>query len=1306
MSVIDRIDVEIGANSSNFVAEFTKAGQAAEQFDAKLKGLGSSSFGDKIAGEATQAVSGFKTLESAVDSLVAKLQKIDIGKNLQGVSNITGKLSTEMRNIGVAASLLSVPVDLFAKSSLDTYASLESQIKRNTALIGGGQKEYEELLALSKELGGTTPFSTKGIAEGIESLAAAGYNLDDIKATMGTVTEMSIATGEPLANMSDILVNVLSQFQAGPEQADKFANVLAVGANESTASVTDMGEALKYAGNMATATNKGVEEVSAALAVMANNGVKGTMAGTGIVDILGDLANPPLAAQTALKQLGLTKEDIDPTTHSLEELLTTLNQAGLAKPENVDSLFAIFGKQGAPKISSLISDEGLAQYKEIVRQMTYESDGAIKQFADSQRDSLAFAMDQIGESYIKVQEKVGEGLKPLVVKINDFLQENGDVLEEFAKNAVEGLTPLVEKFLSIAKDAMEWFNSLPSDMRSKIASLTGMGTAIAAIGGPLLLLGSIPVGALSSLTGALAQLFTLTRGAAAATTLASGVTTLVTSLQGLSGVTAVANIGQYITPIGPAAAGAASQVGLLSTALAGLSTGGVLVGLLGVSAAVLAWETDFMQVRSKTLDAADNIFAGLQNSVTTGLSLIQGAGNAFSKALTESIQIGPGYKSNLVPELKRVLAEATDTAGLEGRAAANAWIEAWNADIASGRIKAPKIPDSETASRSGAGIPTDTSGATRTIVDNGTPTVVIPNAGGYDQSAFNDAWEKAGFGKSSTTTNQAQVTAEGTAKGVKAAAPSIAEQLAKDRGWYYRGELDVGMAERMLQESPQLADKYKQVASETNTKATDTNTGATEELSGSVKELTSSVDSATAATVSTPATVTPVADQSKIFSGAPGGDKPTDEFTLDPKSYLDRKLANVFATTEYKDLPAFEAYLKQFGKDLEYQANKWFKEEKDAGFGGNWDWTDWWGVARGETSKSNEELKKTGDITEENTIEAKKFNTELSKTPKAIKEITDTAKKAKGTSESELSGTAGKFTVADASVIQCKALECTGDSTFTGDVSGDVALPSAIGCVFGGSASHVQLPTFDNAPWISAIEASRSEETSRIQGTWNQNSDTYYQGVARKTASWGLKDAYLGDISGGNVYYNCKFGNVLQGSGQIESMRARGNDSSLISSFRGSPGGTGQPVVNTAASQQVDKAASSLNQLGGAATSFVQSASGGFIAGTQFNGVIDQIKTNLQQTASGASAAAPAIASLPPQLSALTSASNSAAASISSAVSRINSYIASASAAAAGMVAGAASGETQITVSGNTFNRVQNAGSFIADLVRNVRAGG
>ncbi|HWQ65956.1 MAG TPA: phage tail tape measure protein [Methanospirillum sp.] len=404
--------------------------------------------------------------------------------------------------LGAGLTAAALPAETFVKDSISTYKDYESQIQYVSSLLGNQKGIYEELDQTAKKLGADTPFSAIGVAEAMQPLAQAGYSLDQIKEVTPTLINMAVATREPLSEMSSTLTQTLAQFQMLPDQAETVGDKIATAANISNTDVRDISESLKYAGTTAQAFNKPLDDILAVLSTLGDFGVKGSMAGTGINEFLARLEEPPKAAKKALQEYGIALDAIKPSTHSFEEIIETLVDSGM----DIGSFIKLLGLEAGPKFAALFSTEGLDKYRGKLKTLQSENKGTLQKLTDEQMGTLSNIIETIKGNLQNISLSVGKKFKPLFSSLKSWFEENKDTLSVFAQNLVNGIIPVIEKVFAGLSKVMNWFNSLPKDMQSKVGSLAGVGTALAAIAGPVLLLASSPLAALEGLFGILQQL--------------------------------------------------------------------------------------------------------------------------------------------------------------------------------------------------------------------------------------------------------------------------------------------------------------------------------------------------------------------------------------------------------------------------------------------------------------------------------------------------------------------------------------------------------------------------------------------------------------------------------------------------------------------------------------------------------------------------------------------------------------------------------------------------------------------------------
>ncbi len=134
----------------------------------------------------------------------------------------------------------------------------------------------------AKELGATTSFTASQVAEGMTALGRMGFNSSEIDGAIQGMLNLSIATGTDLAQASEIAANNMRVFGMNTSQMTDIADLLAFTANGSAQTLEDLGEALKTAGPIAARAGVSLKGTAAQLGVLANMGIRGSMAGTAI----------------------------------------------------------------------------------------------------------------------------------------------------------------------------------------------------------------------------------------------------------------------------------------------------------------------------------------------------------------------------------------------------------------------------------------------------------------------------------------------------------------------------------------------------------------------------------------------------------------------------------------------------------------------------------------------------------------------------------------------------------------------------------------------------------------------------------------------------------------------------------------------------------------------------------------------------------------------------------------------------------------------------------------------------------------
>lgn len=210
-------------------------------------------------------------------------------KAAQGrIKSLVASAKTFGTQMATIAPLFSAPFVMAAKA----FAEFDDKMRLTAAVTGATASEFAALTEQAKKLGRETSFTASQVAEGMTSLGRMGFNPAEIQQAIQMMMNLSKATGTDLATASEIAGNNLRVFKMETSQASEVADILTVTANSSAQTLTDLGEALKMAGPHAARAGANLKETAAMLGVLANMGIRGSLAGTALGKSFKRMATP------------------------------------------------------------------------------------------------------------------------------------------------------------------------------------------------------------------------------------------------------------------------------------------------------------------------------------------------------------------------------------------------------------------------------------------------------------------------------------------------------------------------------------------------------------------------------------------------------------------------------------------------------------------------------------------------------------------------------------------------------------------------------------------------------------------------------------------------------------------------------------------------------------------------------------------------------------------------------------------------------------------------------------------------------
>lgn len=283
-------------------------------------------------------------------------------------------------------------------AAINAGKSFEAGMGEVQAISGASRKDLEALTNKAKEMGATTKFSATQASEGLKYMAMAGWNSQQMIDGLPGVMNLAAASGEDLGTVSDIVTDALTAMGLKAGDSAHFADVLATAASSSNTNVAMMGETFKYAAPLAGTLGYNIEDLSQAIGLMANAGIKGSQSGTSLRSILTRLASPPSDAAKAMEKYGISIKNSDGSMKSLMEVMENMRDSlqGLPEDEKAAAASAIGGQEAMSGLLAIV-DASESDFNKLSKAIDNAS-GAAQDQADIMNDNLQGALYELGSA--------------------------------------------------------------------------------------------------------------------------------------------------------------------------------------------------------------------------------------------------------------------------------------------------------------------------------------------------------------------------------------------------------------------------------------------------------------------------------------------------------------------------------------------------------------------------------------------------------------------------------------------------------------------------------------------------------------------------------------------------------------------------------------------------------------------------------------------------------------------------------------------------------------------------------------------
>lgn len=377
-----------------------------------------------IAAKMTLDISNFTSQLNLAQNQAQRLA-VESSKSFQIGSALTGMGK-------VLSTAVTLPLLGIAATSIKVGNEFQAQMSRVQAIAGATGGELDKMKRQAIELGAKTAFSAKEAAQGMENLASAGFQVNEIMDAMPGVLDLAAVSGGDVAASSEAMASSLRAFGLEAGQAGHVADVFARAAADTNAETVDMAEAMKYVAPVAHSMGLSLEETAASIGIMADAGIKGSQAGTTLRGALSRIAKPTKAMVKSMDQLGVSFYDANGKMIPLREQIAQLKTAtaGLTQEERNRHLVTLYGQNSLSGMLALL-DAGPEKLDKMTNALI-NSDGAAREMAETMQDNLASKIEQMGGAFESAAIIIQQILEPALTKI------------------VGGITKLIEAFVNMS----------------------------------------------------------------------------------------------------------------------------------------------------------------------------------------------------------------------------------------------------------------------------------------------------------------------------------------------------------------------------------------------------------------------------------------------------------------------------------------------------------------------------------------------------------------------------------------------------------------------------------------------------------------------------------------------------------------------------------------------------------------------------------------------------------------------------------------------------------------------------------------
>ena len=354
--------------------------------------------------------------------------KKSFGMTEDGINHLAGM--AKKAAVMITGAFAAIKVEQFIGDAVSEYSEFEQSMANTSGIAGATASEYEKLSKAAREAGKATTFTASEAADALGYMALAGWDVEASTKALTPVLKLAEATQADLATTSDQVTDSMSAMGVGIDELQEYLDVVVMTNNKANTTSADLMDAFIGCGGAARASGMDFKETATALGILANNGIKGSEAGTALNSMLVRISTKD-AAQVAFKELGVAVYDSSGAMRNMQDILVDLNNAmaGMTEEQKNNYMATIAGTNYYSQFGYLLDGvkegvDGTASVWNSLSENLDNSSGALDKMDATVTNTLKGAMARFQSATSDLKISIVEAFGPHATKLMDGFSTN------------------------------------------------------------------------------------------------------------------------------------------------------------------------------------------------------------------------------------------------------------------------------------------------------------------------------------------------------------------------------------------------------------------------------------------------------------------------------------------------------------------------------------------------------------------------------------------------------------------------------------------------------------------------------------------------------------------------------------------------------------------------------------------------------------------------------------------------------------------------------------------------------------------